>query len=156
MPNYKVHLIGGGASFLLMSQITSFIFSYQFIDKNIIPCFAICLLGSIFPDIDIHSKMQKMFFLMMPIVFITTIMSKNLNLFFAMAGMVVIITIIKHRTLTHQAWFLIAIPGLAVLYVSYHYPSIFDDLIILYVFFIGGGLSHIFLDKVQTKFRKLQ
>lgn len=59
MPNYKKHLVGGSIVYAALIYTTS--------ELNLIPTdiniqlqtLAACLIGSLFPDIDTKSKIQK-------------------------------------------------------------------------------------------------
>ena len=139
MPSYKVHLVAGAATFIALLQIA----------KNVVPhlqlhhiaMFGIAsLVGSLFPDIDIKtSKMQRYFYLLVGPVIILVIIQKSWNIFFLLAGMCMLIPVIQHRTLTHQAWFVVAIPCMTALFLNFSYQLNFHVTIFTALFFLLWG-----------------
>ena len=60
MPNYKGHIVGGTVTYLVVLQVI------KHAQPNIhvvLQGLVFCLLGSLFPDIDVKSKGQKIFYL---------------------------------------------------------------------------------------------
>ena len=156
MPNYKTHLVGGLVTFLCIvpaTTSTSLLTSPS--PEELFVYLCVCLLGSIFPDIDVKSKMQRLFYGAATLAIVLTLLSQAWTLFFIISFCAVIVAMLRHRTITHQIWFLIAIPGIIALYLS-HLKSIDFNLIAsIYLFFVGGALSHVILDKTLTAFKKL-
>ncbi len=58
MPGYRGHLIGGTVTYLAILQMMK---SVQPSMSVVASGFVFCIVGSLFPDIDIKSKGQKLF-----------------------------------------------------------------------------------------------
>lgn len=143
MPNYKKHLVGGFATysvllFLLRSFNPTFIYAIEWL--------GLCLFGSLFPDVDTKSKIQKIFYISL-LLTLFLLMSQNklhLCLFLSFLGFSPLI--VNHRGLFHKAWFLIAIATIfGCILIKYNYMN--STIMTLHaLFFIAGALSHIVLD----------
>jgi membrane-bound metal-dependent hydrolase YbcI (DUF457 family) len=154
MPNYKGHLAGGAAAFAITLKITTSLWNTPTITQ--IPlCLGICMLGSIFPDIDVKSKMQRLFYIAATFFLMGTIFYQLWALFFVATGLILLISGLQHRTLTHNIFFLISLPALIILYISFKNKDLFGPSLLLYSYFVSGTLSHVILDRLVTAFNKL-
>ena len=153
MPSYKTHIVGGIGVFLILLQLTKSLDPDIPLD-NIVLFLLASVVGSLFPDIDVKSKMQRYFYLSALMILPITMLTKAWHLFFITAGVCSVIPILQHRTITHQSWFIITIPGLIALALAFHYNLHFNTTMFTYLFFAGGALSHIFLDKTLTRIKK--
>ena len=156
MPTYRFHILGGAAAFgLLHVAAERFIPSYQSHSWTVLASFlAIAMLGSIFPDIDVKSNMQKIFIATMVIALPVAFFMQK---YYVLATLIAIsagLVIIRHRGLTHRAWFLVAFPLLVGFYLSYRCPSNTELIYSACLFFSAGGLSHLALDFGITRFFK--
>lgn len=144
MPNYKKHLVGGFATFsaLLLTL------------KNINPTFintmqwlAVCLLGSLFPDVDTKSKIQKIFYTGL-LIFLIFLIGQNkikLALFLSLIGFSPLL--VNHRGIFHKAWFLVLITVAFVFFaVEIKLFHSHTEIMIPALFFTAGAFSHIILD----------
>ncbi len=154
MPNYKGHLVGGTIAFLGTLHATTALFNRPTVYELPL-CFTVCLVASIFPDIDITSKMQRIFYISAALGIIAALLMHNLTLFFSIAATAILISQLQHRTITHNVWFIITIPGFIVLYTSFYKPVYFTTSLVYYLYFVAGALSHILLDKTLTKIKKI-
>ena len=153
MPNYKSHLVGGALAFTGTLKLTYSLWNQPTVIQ--IPvCLAICLLGSLFPDIDVTSKMQRLFYLAAAITLPVTLLYQQWTLFFVITGVAFFITYLRHRTLTHNMWFIISMPALLLLYLSHQNKAIFNQAFLWYLYFVAGALSHVILDKTVTTFKR--
>lgn len=152
MPSYKVHLLGGTVTYflttLLLSRYVSW-FSYNPLHHIFFILFS--LLGSIFPDIDITSRMQIIFFRCM-ILALPSALLINKILFFTLGCICFFVVLIKHRTITHHIWFLILFPLLTALYLEKQYPESRKEIISICTYFSVGALSHRLLDFGPRRF----
>ncbi|MBM3886402.1 hypothetical protein FJ364_00590 [Candidatus Dependentiae bacterium] len=156
MPNYKTHLIGGVMSFLLVMHATTHYMPTLNLSIHHLPyAFVLSLLGSIFPDIDVPSKMQKLFFTLSTGGILLALLIQNYHVFTLFGVSIIFVSFLTHRTITHKTKFVLLISLLPVLYTSYHLPSHTNDAFALYLYFTLGCLSHILFDKTQTKIKRL-
>ncbi|MBD3231770.1 hypothetical protein GF322_03855 [Candidatus Dependentiae bacterium] len=156
MPKYKTHLIGGFVTFILIA----FIFIYILKQKDIIEItfsrgiifLLFCLFGSLFPDIDTKSKVQKYIYYPLFIVIIIAILIKNWLLLSLVSILAFIPILANHRKLTHKVWFLIFIPLLPFIFIAKLNKIHQKELFLFYIFFVAGAFSHIFLDFGPSRF----
>lgn len=147
MPGYKGHLIGGAlAAFVLIFVLAS---CYVVPVPLLFVGFGCALLGALFPDIDIKSKGQKLFFRFL--FFVALIFAlKAHETALAVIGVVMIIPlIVRHRGLTHQWWFVIGFPVCVALLGGWYAPTLQQPLFFNAAFFIIGALSHLMLDALS-------
>lgn len=146
MPNYKKHLAGGA---LVYSAVT-----YLSIKINLLPInlaiqtqtLIACLIGSLFPDIDTKSKIQKYIYF---IILITCVYLIILGLEYQasiLAIMSMLPLIVSHRGLFHRMWFIIMCLGLANFLCFLHQNCWFQNCVLVSIFFLIGVISHIWLD----------
>lgn len=150
MPRYKTHLAGGLTTFfLVLPFVTS---SYRYHPEDLVIFLLASLLGSLFPDIDIKSKMQNLFYWGATIILLFALLHQAQITFFIITVSCFLVAIIRHRTITHRVWFLILFPSFIGYCITLFHDSR-DHLFIpsLCLFFIAGSLSHVFLDKTTTK-----
>ncbi len=194
MSMFREHWLGGLTAYsvffivsLILSVSVSISYGISF-DWNptlaldpfgILACFTIALLFGLFPDVDIKSKSQKIFY---SVLFVL-----NLSLFFifqrylesAILGLFAMVPILsKHRGWTHSRITMILLPGLFLvipLYVEYsgygvgwkELPELLDSLVehenldetfrsglSFYVAGLIGYASHLYLDGILFRFRK--
>lgn len=143
MPNYKGHLVGGCVAFLiavnlLIAQKVSFFVGVEWLSFT--------LLGALFPDIDIKSKGQKIFYRCF--FFVALFLVLNCR-FFALSLLSLLAffpLMVRHRGICHRLWFVVGIPASAVflcnIFFPHYYMLIFWDAI----FFMIGAISHLWLD----------
>lgn len=147
MPNYKTHIAGG----ILMYICTLFILVYLCMIRLehtlAIQCFASCLIGSLFPDIDTKSKIQRILYIGMLFVLVLLSYTKQSTLFMALTFLCFIPLIVNHRTLFHRPLFLACIPFGCAFLVAGFYPALAYHLYINALFFMLGAFSHIALDR---------
>lgn len=144
MSNYKGHLVGGGAFFLICLLGLASIPALAV--HNIILNALCCLTGALFPDLDTISKGRKYYLKLLPLVLILLVL---LNQIYA-AGVMVLFTLIalkaRHRGIFHRPWF-IFISGflfVGLLSITLHLNN--NALAICWIFFIMGAFSHLVFD----------
>ena len=154
MPNYKAHLVGGTVSFCLVLWATSFIPTLAVPFDHLIWAFALCLIGSLFPDIDVPSKIQRLFFVVSTGGVFYCLLKQQLRFFSFFAIAILFVTFLTHRTITHKPFFLIALALIPTMSICSFFPHHAFLAFGLYLYFTVGCLSHIFLDRLQTRIKR--
>lgn len=143
MPKYKTHLAGGLITFFIIFLILQYIkipITYTFLYLTS------CLIGSLFPDIDTKSKIQKILYSCLFIAVLLTVFTQNWH-FTALLSLIAFVPlIVNHRKLTHRIWFNIVIPLLIPISTYYYNEKLIEPVFFSYIFFVGGAISHIWLD----------
>lgn len=156
MPNYKTHLVAGLACFFIVARVTSNSLPSLALPLSLLPAgLLLSLIGSIFPDIDVPSKMQKWFYFACIGAVGLAIWSKSHVLMASIGTGIVFVTFLTHRTITHKPAFLALIALVPTLIATYLLPNHANNAFSLYSYFITGCLSHILLDRLLTRFNKL-
>ena len=149
MPKYKTHLVGGLITFILVIFALQFFISKQIIGistPNALLYLFFCLLGSLFPDIDTKSRIQKFLYYPLFLVIIVAILLKNWLLLSVLTIIALIPILSNHRQLTHRIWFVVLIP-LSIALLILNLNKQFTTLIMnCYFFFVGGAISHLLFD----------
>lgn len=144
MSNYKGHLVGGMASYLIILSLLRSSFNPTFITSLEWLLFA--LIGSLFPDIDTKSMGQKVFYRFVFVLFAFLIILKKVELLLFLSLISLVPLLVKHRGLFHKLWFILLIPLSTCLYFKYYFPGYLDIIIFNSIFFIAGVVSHLILD----------
>ena len=141
-----MHLVGGAAAAALLLYLppTAFIAHLPLEGQLFFASFA--LLGSLFPDIDIKSKGQKVFSLILFPAIGATIIMEKFNLLALFSFLAVFPLLIKHRGITHNPWFIIGMPLLLVYISNLFVPQYQPQMLSASLFFIAGAMSHVVLD----------
>jgi hypothetical protein len=137
------HIAGGVACWLvatycLRSHITSFSL------LTILLLFAVA--GSLFPDIDIKSKGQKLFYGLMAPAYIFLFAQEQYALCFAVGLCALLPILATHRGLFHRWWFIITFAGLWGYASMCIFPQHAQTVSLATLFFMFGALSHLWLD----------
>lgn len=144
MPNYKTHLVGGFATFIALLLVLKSANTTAF---NVIQWLIICLLGSLFPDVDTKSKIQKIFYtgFVILLFFLMSLNKLKLALFLSIISLSPLV--VNHRGIFHKAWFIILITVAFVFFsVEIKLFHSCSEITIPALFFTAGALSHIVLD----------
>jgi hypothetical protein len=152
MPKYKAHLFGGFIIFIIIVAIITKISQIKLTIPLSFIFLASCLVGSLFPDIDTKSRIQKWIYLPTFLVIIATIITKNWFLLSLLAVIAFIPILANHRHLTHKLWFVTLVPLTIPLLTLNYNKSLFGTVLTCYLFFVAGALSHIFLDFGPKRF----
>lgn len=156
MPNYKTHLVGGLISFALVIHLAANYLPAFNLPTNYCPAaFALSLIGAIFPDIDVPSKMQKWFFVASFGGILIALLSNHYHLFTLLATSILFVAFLTHRTITHKPTFLLIFSLIPPLYICHSTPEYTYQAFALYLYFTTGCLSHILFDRTLTKFKRL-
>ncbi|MBM3894457.1 hypothetical protein FJ366_02580 [Candidatus Dependentiae bacterium] len=144
MPGYRGHLIGGTAAFV----ITRFLLIPVIGDASTVDAvyLALTLLGSLFPDVDIKSKGQKIFYSLAFIIAAMAIAKRYWNCLSWLGLMCFIPLVLPHRGPMHNPYVLIATPWVISSGLQGLFPHILKLSRFYHLFFITGALSHLVLD----------
>ncbi len=143
MPQYKEHLIGGGVAYIIALMVVG---SLQPSWLNGIEWLGCSLLGSLFPDVDIKSKGQKLFYRSGFFIFLLMLMWRKITVCLVIAVVSFIPLLVNHRGLFHRLWFVLlcsfALPAYAYYFAPQYALLLFWDAF----FFAAGAISHLWLD----------
>lgn len=146
MSGYKSHMYGG----IILMIIVIHFFYHSFFNPSLIEILwyiIIAIMFALWPDVDIKSKGQKLFYIIFFITDIYLIITGQFKIS-AFFGLIIILPILsKHRGWTHSYLAMILIPSPILIYPMLSAGSI--DLIGFpyYLAAITGYLSHLILDK---------
>ncbi len=196
MSMFREHWIGGLTAYsvffiasLVMSISVSIIYGIPFdwnptismVRVEILGCFIVALLFGLWPDVDITSKSQKIFYTVLFVLNVTLIIVFKMYLESALLGLFAMLPILsKHRGWTHSKVTMILLPSLFLLipmYIEYtslgvgweELPVLYDSLVAwdnipmsfssglaFYVAGLIGYASHLYLDGILFRSRKAQ
>ena len=153
MPGYKTHLAGGLITYLLVYKITTMLHVVRSPDlKHHLFFVGLTLLGSIFPDIDVSSKMQQLFWMASLVALPSALFLNKFHLFIGIGVICLSLLFIHHRTLTHRFWFITLLPLAGALFFATQYPSHKRLFLSACIFFATGAASHLILDRGIKRF----
>ncbi len=145
MPGYKTHLVGGAVTFVCLQAVlsspisTTPLIMFQWLGAT--------LLGALFPDVDIKSKGQGLFYKGMLICLALLLWKKQVYLFVAMSFLALVPVLVRHRGLFHRVWFVIVVPFSVAFVAGNSFPASSTLFFYNACFFSAGALSHIMLDR---------
>src|SRR3990167_8617129 len=145
MPSYRVHLVGGFLTYVGVLQLMK---STEPTIATVMQGLVFCLLGALFPDIDVKSKGQKVFYSLLLLLLFYLIIHQKYCMFVVMSFLGIIPILVRHRGIFHHIWFLMAIKCAGSLIVKSwcgHYEQI---MLSNCWFFFAGTVSHVLLDRI--------
>lgn len=145
MPGYKSHITAGVIFYLLIIMGL-----YQYARPSffsLVEWMLFILAGSLFPDIDVKSKGQNFFYLLLFIAFGVLLAYGCMITVAILAPISLIPMLVRHRGLFHNFWFVVLFPSCVALAISYCIPQCAHAIFIDGFFFIIGAVSHLFLDR---------
>ncbi len=148
MPNYRGHLVGGAVTYgiVVAALVTTRPAFHPRID-DLILWLIMCLLGSLFPDVDIRSKGKHIFYHFLLLIMIVALITKNWNAIWFIGFAALFPYFMRHRGAMHSIWFIFAAPFLAIAGLTLFYGNkIITPAFGCYIFFVAGALSHLILD----------
>lgn len=152
MPSYKGHLIGGLLTYLAIIQFMKcWEPSYLTLSQGLL----FCLLGSLFPDIDVKSKGQNVFYSIFLGLLFLLLYKQQYCLFVVTSIFGVIPLLVKHRGIFHHIWFLFLLT-LGGTWIVKIWCGYFAQLMIYNCwFFFAGALSHVCLDRLISRIKRV-
>ena len=143
MANYKGHLFGGFAVFLMLMP---FCINYLHTLTAYGISLGATLLGALFPDIDIKSKGQKLFYISIIPLFVLFCIRDSWIACFVLSLIAFIPLVVKHRGIFHNFWFIITcVIAISLLFANQH-PNYQQLIQLAALFFAAGVVSHLWLD----------
>lgn len=150
MSSYKGHLGGGVLAFVGLYYLLSCLHSTSSYAHpsfcKLVEWLTCTLLGALFPDIDIKSKGQKLFYwALFPLVVSLFICQRYTHLF-VISSIALLPMMTRHRGLFHKLWFIMLITALFVILLTTWFPAYTKTILFDTLFFIVGVISHLWLD----------
>lgn len=143
MANYKGHLVGGLVGFTAII----FLFSlYTGTDHIIFLWLACCLGGALFPDIDIKSKGQQLFYKIMVGVVLLCVLFNYIQVALILSVCSFTPLLVRHRGLFHKLWFLLLISVSGCYTLILFFPRYSELILSCTAFFALGIITHLWLD----------
>jgi membrane-bound metal-dependent hydrolase YbcI (DUF457 family) len=142
MPNYRGHLVGGFAAFVCVAYWVP----VQATLSTLLEWLMFTFAGALFPDVDIKSKGQKLFYSFLFMGFVYLIINNHLHEVAFLSVVAFVPLLVKHRGLFHQLWFVILFPALIGMSVAGYFPRYAHIVYYDTLFFIIGSVSHLLLD----------
>lgn len=151
MPSYRVHLVGGLLTYLGILQIFK---NADLSHHTILQGLVFCLLGALFPDIDVKSKGQKVFYTMLLLLLIYLIAYQKYCMFVVLSFLGIIPILVRHRGIFHHIWFLIVITCAGSLVVK-SWCGYYEQVMLTNCwFFFAGAVSHVLLDRIGSRLKR--
>lgn len=148
MPGYRTHLIAGT---LVFAGCASLVSSSMRPEDKTIKLWALflgaTLLGALFPDIDVPSKMQRLFYITVCGVLIGALILKLYTLFMGTGAGAIAVAFLRHRTITHRVWFMTLLACGLMGAGLFFFPATGRLWAIASLFFMIGAWSHLLLDR---------
>jgi len=144
MPNYKGHLTGGIFAYLL---VIYFVLSHQSI--SLITggeWLLFTLAGALFPDVDVKSKGQKLFYWIALVLGLILLLSEHIQALIILGFICVVPLLVNHRGIFHRLWFVLLVPSLTAFFLCSYMPGCSKIIIFDTIFFVVGAVSHLWLD----------
>jgi hypothetical protein len=144
MPGYRGHLLGGAFTYLTLI----YTFSKQ-IPQTPIHTLGLCLVtlfGALYPDIDIKSKGQKVFYILIAGTLGALVAQQKWAPMVIIACMSFIPLYAPHRGVTHHPYFIIITPFFMAHLLRMIHPVFISASYHYHLFFIAGAISHLILD----------
>lgn len=145
MPGYRTHSLGGLASAAVLFCIASS-FGYYFSGKMALQCILLAWFGALFPDIDVKSKGQKLFYACVGAVVILLFLITCYKLAALLAIVCFLPLIVNHRALFHSFWFIVITTLVSTVIIGLLFPSYRFVGVFWAFFFLTGVFSHLLLD----------
>ncbi len=153
MSSYKGHLFGGVLFYIPFAFLLGILFDYDALPAwqyalQLVILFGITLLFALFPDVDIKSKGQKIFywiFLLLDLMLIVRGLWREAA-FLGLFAMTPLIS--KHRGWTHSFWAALLIPLPFILLPMWYAEAPWTTGLPYYLAAVTGNLSHRFMDGI--------
>lgn len=150
MPGYRAHLVGGVIAFIGFFSLMQPRLDWFFIGE----LFLITCFGSLFPDIDIKSRGQRLFYTLLCAV-LFFLLFKKYYIVSSFLGLISLYPlIVPHRGPLHNPYLLVGITGVATAVIAYGLKISSKFLLWHSLFFLVGVMSHLVLDYGIKKFFK--
>ncbi len=146
MPGYKTHLVGGVVVYAIGIALLNAVSSAHVTFVTALGWFFWCILGALFPDIDVKSKGQGFIYPFILLALLFFLYKSNIKEFMLLSICSLVPLVANHRGLFHNLFFIISLALVGALYVSNFFLST-HFYITQVAFFSIGAFSHILLDR---------
>jgi len=148
MASYKGHLVGGGAAFVAVYYTATRVIAHSnpYETKTFFLALICTLLGSLFPDVDTKSKGQRLFYGLLTVMIIITIIKQRWHLLASLSLISVFPMLVHHRGVMHRLWFVVLTPLAVPAITWYSYSAFTGTAWLIYCYFVTGAISHLLLD----------
>lgn len=143
MPNYKGHIVGGTLAFALLLYVLR---NYNPSALTILEWYLFTIIGALFPDIDIKSKGQKLFYQIVFLVIIFLLVKQHVQAVAFISFIALSPLLVRHRGITHSLWFIALLSCVGILFALIHLPAYVSIIGFDTLFFFAGAVSHLWLD----------
>lgn len=155
MPGYKTHAVVGGLTFIFSFCLLQKLFLFSCSSLTALSYFLATILGSLFPDVDTKSKGQMIFYQCVLFYLLFLMWFKKVTLFMIITCIMMIPLLVPHRGVFHRISFLFFLALLlSILSSVYTMYKTVDNILHIWFFFIGA-VSHVIIDRVQTRLKYL-
>ncbi len=146
MPGYKTHIVGGAVTFAALAYAVQG--HVDLTPSLTFQWLGAAILGSLFPDVDIKSKGQGIFYKGMLLCLILLLFKKQFYPFVILSFLGLVPVLVRHRGLFHRPWFVVVLPLALAFVVGQSFPDASITLLQTSCFFAAGALSHLLLDRM--------
>lgn len=144
MPSYKGHLSGGFFIYLLVLYVI--LNHYSITMATGLEWLLFTLAGSLFPDIDVKSKGQKLFYTIALFLSVLLLVFEHFQALIILGFLCLVPILVRHRGIFHRLWFVILVPTLIAIFLCSYMPHCNRIILFDTFFFIVGAVSHLWLD----------
>lgn len=152
MPGYRGHLVGGVITYAVTMQVLKYAQPNAHVILQGLVC---CLLGSLFPDVDVKSKGQKVFYYLLLSFLLYCLFAHKWRMFVMASVLGVTPLLVRHRGIFHEVWFLLLVTLAMMVAVTSLQKAYEPVLLSNCFFFFAGCLSHVFLDRFLSKVKRV-
>jgi len=144
MPRYQTHLWCNAFAYLM---VVTFIAHYHLrLPATYLELLLSSSLGSLFPDIDIKSKGQQISYLILVILLVCLLCSKQCMIA-ALVGIAALTPLfVAHRGVFHRLWFIAGLTVVMVFILLQLMPLYHERILANGIFFLMGAMTHLMLD----------
>ena len=163
MSNYRGHVAGAGLFAVLYLTLLSVVLTVDILpeDREIFSgyAFPVMLVGltvlfGIFPDVDINSRAQNMFYSIFFLIDVWLIWSGNFEEAAYLGLLAMLPVISKHRGWTHSKLAMVLVPLPILIFPAFDNPHDVWVGLPYYGAAVAGYFSHLFFDQLIIKWRK--
>ncbi len=152
MPGYRGHMVIASICF---ASVVYFFTASMLQLSTLIPGFVFCMLGALFPDVDVKSKGQKIFYVMLVLLLWYCLCTYRWDLFMVATFLGLLPILVRHRGLFHNIWFLFFITISVIACLKTY--CFFGDKIGWQsgLFFLLGAVSHVLADRTVSFLKRV-
>jgi hypothetical protein len=146
MPGYKTHVVVGAGVYGLALYGLQHGMHLQPTVLTACEWGLFAIFGSLFPDVDTKSKGQKLFYLLLAVIFAIMLLRGQMAMVGVLSFMALLPMVVPHRGIFHRWWFITAFAGAMVIWCASATTIACRVLLFDASFFILGAMSHLWLD----------